>query len=301
MSATEGIVFDIQHFSLHDGPGVRSTVFLKGCPLSCLWCGNPESQDTRPQLMFFPHLCAACGACMKVCPRQAMTLGENGPRFDPGRCAACGSCVPHCLRGARSLSGKSMDVKEIGEEVRQHWRIFQQSGGGVTVSGGEPLAQKNFLHALLRELHDEAGLHTCLDTCAKAPWPVLEHLLPRLDLVLLDIKHMDDTAHRKWTGAGNTDIIANARKLAESSVDVLVRIPLIPDFNDSDESLSAFGKFLREIGLDRIEIMPYHTLGLSKYRALDKDYALSPGVKPRLDEAVDMLTGFGLEITVHRH
>jgi pyruvate formate lyase activating enzyme len=296
-----GIVFDIQHFSLHDGPGVRSTVFLKGCPLSCRWCGNPESQDTHPQLMFFPHLCAACGHCVETCPQQAMSLNASGLSFNPNRCIACGACVPNCLRNARSLSGKSMNIAEISEEVRQHWRIFQQSGGGVTVSGGEPLSQKDFVLALLRELHDEAGLHTCLDTCAKAPWPVLERLLPHLDFVLLDIKHLDDAKHRQWTGSGNADIIHNARNLAKSTVKVLVRLPLIPDFNDDDNSLFSFGNFLQETGLTRIEIMPYHTLGLSKYKALGKPYDLPTSAKPRLDEAIETFQKWGLDVAVHRY
>jgi pyruvate formate lyase activating enzyme len=295
-----GIVFDIQHFSLHDGPGVRSTVFFKGCPLSCLWCGNPESQIKRPQLLFFPHLCATCGSCAKVCPRHAATLDSDGVHFNPDLCTACGTCVPHCLRGARSLSGKKLGVQEIGDEVRQHWRIFQQSGGGVTISGGEPLAQKKFLYELLKELHDEAGLHTCLDTCAKAPWPVFERLLPHLDLVLLDIKHMDSNIHKKWTGVGNKDILLNARNLAASPVDVMVRLPLIPGFNDDDANLRALGSFLRETGLNRVEIMPYHTLGLSKYQALGKKYALDSETNPRVPEALDRLSAFGLNVEVHR-
>ncbi|MDR3299218.1 MAG: glycyl-radical enzyme activating protein [Candidatus Accumulibacter sp.] len=298
---TAGIVFDIQHFSLHDGPGVRSTVFFKGCPLSCRWCGNPESQGTRAQLMYFQHLCAACGNCVSACARHALFLEKDGLHIDRDACVACGKCVPYCQRGARAISGHGMSVHEISAEVRQHWRIFQQSGGGVTVSGGEPLAQKDFLYALLQELHDEAGLHTCLDTCAKAPWPVLERMLPHLDLVLLDIKHIDDATHRQWTGAGNADILLNARKLVESPVEMLVRLPLIPNFNDTDDSLIAFGNFLRETGFRNIEIMPYHTLGLSKYRALGKAYTLPPKAEPRLSAAIDVLNDYGLDVTVHRH
>jgi pyruvate formate lyase activating enzyme len=299
MEDSEGIVFDIQHFSLHDGPGVRSTVFLKGCPLSCLWCGNPESQSPRPQLMYFTQLCAACGNCVRTCQNRAMSFVADGVRFDPSRCFACGACVPGCLRGARSVSGKRLGVHEISGEVREHWRIFQQSGGGVTVSGGEPLAQRDFLLALLTELHDEAGLHTCLDTCAKAPWPVLERMLPHLDLVLLDVKHIDDEKHREWTGSGNADILFNARKLAESRLDVLVRVPLIPGFNDADAELYDIADFLAGTGLKQVEIMPYHTLGLGKYRALRMGYSLSAADRPRVPEAVDILKSAGIEVEVH--
>jgi pyruvate formate lyase activating enzyme len=299
MEETEGIVFDIQHFSLHDGPGIRSTVFFKGCPLSCLWCGNPESQSPQPQLMYFTHLCAACGNCVKACPNRAMSFVTDGVRFDPSRCSACGACVPGCLRGARSVSGMRLGVREISDEVRQHWRIFQQSGGGVTVSGGEPLAQRNFLLALLRELHDEAGLHTCLDTCAKAPWAALERMLPHLDLVLLDIKHTDDEKHREWTGSGNADILRNAQKLVENQFDVLVRVPLIPGFNDADADLYDIADFLAETGLKRVEIMPYHTFGLGKYRALGKNYLLPAATGSRVPEAVDILKSAGIEVEVH--
>jgi pyruvate formate lyase activating enzyme len=294
-----GVVFDIQHFSLHDGPGIRSTVFFKGCPLACRWCGNPESQRQEAQLMYFTHLCAACGNCVKICPNRAMSHVGDSVRFNPSLCTACGACVPGCLRGARQVSGKRLSLREISDEVRQHWRLFQQSGGGVTVSGGEPLAQRDFLFALLRELHDEAGLSTCLDTCAKAPWPVLERMLPHLDLVLLDIKHIDDENHREWTGSGNADILFNARKLAERRCAVLVRVPLIPEFNDADAELYDIADFLAETGLRRVEIMPYHALGLGKYRALGKDYALSVTAKSRVPEAVDILGSAGIEVEVH--
>jgi pyruvate formate lyase activating enzyme len=298
-TAPAGIVFDIQHFSLHDGPGIRSTVFFKGCPLACRWCANPESQSPQPQLMYFTHLCAACGNCVKACPNRAMSLVGDGVRFDPSRCSACGACVPGCLRGARNVSGKRLGIREISDEVRQHWRIFQQSGGGVTVGGGEPLAQRDFLLALLTELHDEAGLSTCLDTCAKAPWPVLERMLPHLDLVLLDIKHIDDEKHREWTGSGNADILSNARKLTESRCAVLVRVPLIPGFNDADGELYDIADFLAGTGLKRVEIMPYHALGLGKYRALGKIHSLPVTAKPRVPEAVDILKGAGIEVEVH--
>ncbi|MDR3158589.1 MAG: glycyl-radical enzyme activating protein [Zoogloeaceae bacterium] len=299
--APSGVVFDIQHFSLHDGPGIRSTVFFKGCPLACRWCGNPESQNPRPQLMYFTHLCAACGSCVQACPKQAMFFPpEGGVRFDPSLCVACGACVPGCLRGARSISGRRQEVREIVGEVRQHWRVFQQSGGGVTISGGEPLAQKDFLLALLTELHDEAGLHTCLDTCAKAPWPVLERMLPHLDLVLLDIKHTDAQKHREWTGSGNAGILKNAQKLAESALDVLVRVPLIPGFNDDDAELYEIARFLAQTGLKNVEIMPYHTLGLGKCRALGQNHPFASNAKPRVPEAVDILKDAGIEVEVHR-
>jgi pyruvate formate lyase activating enzyme len=296
-----GTVFDIQHFSLHDGPGVRSTIFFKGCPLSCRWCSNPESQDASPQLMFFPHLCVGCGACVAACPSRAVAVKNGSLRIDRAVCDSCGECVPHCLHGARSVSGKALNVQEICEEVRQHWRLFQQSGGGVTLSGGEPLAQPDFLYRLLKELHDEIGLHTCLETSAKAPWDALERILPCLDMLFLDIKHMDSAAHKRGTGAGNGDILDNARRLAGCAVEAVIRVPLMPGFNDDDGNLRAVASFLCDAGLAAVEIMPYHNLGFAKYEALGRTYAFAAKEEPRVSRAVDILTDSGLSVEVHKY
>jgi pyruvate formate lyase activating enzyme len=297
----QGMVFDIQHFSLHDGPGIRSTVFLKGCPLSCWWCGNPESQNRRPQLLFFQHLCTACGECARQCPAQAVRLDEQGIAMRHACCTACGTCVALCRRGARALSGKTMTVRDVCACVRQHWRIFQTSGGGVTISGGEALFQADFLAALLRTLHDDLGLHTCLDSCGHAPWPVLERMLPFLDLALLDMKHMDGDAHKLGTGVDNALILENARRLARSRIPLVVRLPLIPGFNDTRENIAAMGRFLREIGLSAVEIMPYHTLGLTKYAALGRKYTFTAQTAPKVEESADGLRAHGLAVSVHQH
>jgi pyruvate formate lyase activating enzyme len=296
-----GMVFDIQHFSLHDGPGVRSTIFLKGCPLSCWWCSNPESQHHGPQLLFFRHLCGGCGECARQCPEEAACVGEQGVAVRRARCTACGVCVLSCRRGARALSGKAMSVGEACGHVRRHWRIFQTSGGGVTVSGGEALLQAEFLSALLEALHDDLGLHTCLDSCGHAPWPILEGMLPFLDMALLDMKHMDADEHKRGTGVGNALILENARRLAQSRVPVVVRLPLIPGFNDTPENLSATGMFLRETGLDTVEIMPYHTLGAAKHAALGRQYTFEPPAAPKAEEAGDRLRAYGLNVSVHQH
>ena len=184
-------------------------------------------------------------------------------------------------------------------EVRQHWRIFQQSGGGVTCSGGEALAQPDFLLELLKALHDEIGLHTFLDTCGMAPWKTLEQMLPYVDLVLLDIKHMDSEMHKIGAGAGNETILSNARALAQRKISVLARMPLIPEFNDTDENLHAVGAFLKKNGLTEAEIMPYHVLGISKYMALDKEYIGHTNILPRIDEAAAILKNYGLSVEVH--
>lgn len=301
MSGAQGMVFDIQHFTLHDGPGVRSTVFLKGCPLACWWCSNPESQNALPQLMFFKDLCTACGACLKVCPHGALSLESLRLVMNRGTCTACGACVEICPNNARQLSGRLMTVQEVLGEVRQHWRIFQQSGGGVTCSGGEALAQQEFLMELFKGLHDEVGLHTCLDTCGMAPWSSFKELLPYVDLVLLDIKHMDSAIHKHATRAGNDLVLANARELAKRKIPVLIRVPLIPGFNDTDMNLNTLGAFLKENALTETEIMPYHTLGLNKYAALDKTYAYHADTSPRVEVAVQTLESYGLSVLVHQN
>ncbi|PKU22059.1 glycyl-radical enzyme activating protein [Telmatospirillum siberiense] len=300
MDDTRGVIFDIQHFSLHDGPGVRSTVFFKGCPLSCLWCANPESQRHKAELLYFTSLCTRCGHCVEQCPQDALVLDGTGIRLDRRRCVGCGACVDLCPQNARTLSGKTMTVSEIAEEVRQHWRIFMQSGGGVTFGGGEVLAQPAFLGALLRHLHDEVGFHTCIDTSGYAPWPTLEALLPHIDLILLDLKHMDGALHAGATGKPNDWILHNARTLGRRGFPVVVRLPLIPDFNDTESNLDALGTFMNEAGLPSIEVLPYHDFGVSKYEALGKSYQIHSTSKPRLDRAKDILNRYGLDVSVSR-
>lgn len=294
-----GMVFDIQHYCLHDGPGVRSTVFLKGCPLSCRWCSNPESQSGQPQLLYYRHLCVGCGACVAACPNRALILDEDGLHLDRDLCAACGLCVPACLQNARALSGRQMTVQQVCDEVRQHWRIFMQSGGGVTCGGGEAMAQPAFLLALLDRLHTELGFHTCLDTSGFAPWEVLVGLLPHLDLILLDIKHMDGAKHRAATGVDNQPILRNAAALGRLGFPVTVRLPLIPGFNDDEQNIHALGAFLREHRLPAVEIMPYHELGRSKYDALGREYCPPPTKEPKTRSSEKILRGYGLEATVH--
>ncbi|GHU05051.1 pyruvate formate lyase-activating protein [Alphaproteobacteria bacterium] len=291
-----GAIFDIQHFSLHDGPGVRSTVFFKGCPLSCRWCSNPESQRPFPELLFFKNNCVTCGLCVETCKDGALFMDETGVSIRRDLCSGCGACVSICPERARVLSGKMMSVKEVSDEVRQHWRIFMQSGGGVTCSGGEVLSQPVFLKALLENLHDALGLHICLDTSGYAPWEVLEPLLKHTDMVLLDIKHMDDEKHKKGAGQGNETILENARKLGRRLFPTLVRLPLIPGFNDDEKNIHALGAFMKESNLGAIEILPYHEFGVSKHEALGKTYRVHTTERPQTDRAEAILNAYGLEV-----
>ena len=294
-----GRIFDMQRFCTHDGPGIRTTVFFKGCPLSCAWCSNPESQRPEPQLMTYQHLCISCGRCVPVCPTGASKLAEDGMRFDRSLCVNCGACAEACLNEARTLSGREVDLQEVVEFVRKDWRYYMESDGGITCSGGEALAQPAFLRGLLTELHDGLGYHTCLDTTAFAPWETLESVLPVTDLILLDIKHMDSAEHHRMTGVDNGLILGNARRLGERQFPVLIRVPLIPGFNDTDGNLNAMGAFLKDCRLEHVEIMPCHTLGRSKYEALGRTPPFFQG-RPDVTNAVDTLRRFGLDVLVHQ-
>lgn len=296
----EGLVFDIQRFCVHDGPGVRTTVFLKGCPLSCAWCSNPESQCFAPQILFFQDLCKGCGACLAACAHGAVVEQEGSLAYVRENCTACGACVAACLYEARVLSGRRMGVEDLCAILREDWRIYMQSGGGITVSGGEALMQPDFLEALLATLHDGLGYHTCLDTTGLAAWDTLQGLLPHLDLILLDIKHLDPEAHRRMTGVDNGLILDNARRLSGLGFPVLIRVPLIPGFNDDAGNLHRLGEFLSGLRYLDVELMPYHAYGLSKYRALGRQYALDGIQRSDASAAADILASHGLSVAVHQ-
>lgn len=298
--AHRGWIFDIQRFSVHDGPGIRTTIFFQGCPLSCLWCSNPESLDPKPQVLYFTQLCKGCAACVQACPQKAISTATDAIHYNRERCVNCGACARVCLYEARILSGRQVTVGDICEVVSKDWRYYMQSGGGVTCGGGEALMQSEFLSALLTRLHNDLGYHTCLDTSGFAPWKVFETLLPYLDLVLMDIKHMDSVVHKKLTGVDNRLILKNARELAKRDFPVLVRLPLITGENDDEAHIHTLGKFLHENCLCDVELMTYHTYGLNKYRALGIEYPLSERDKPDADGCKAILESYGLRVEVRQ-
>lgn len=328
-----GTVFNIQKYSLHDGPGIRTTVFLKGCPLRCVWCHNPESQELRPEVVFFETRCVGCGSCIKVCPTgvagSLLTTLANSrticdtttllgwskdipvpsasggdPATSSGRCTACGLCVRACACGAREIVGRSMSADEVMSEVLRDRIFYDQSGGGVTFSGGEPMMQPEFLREMLLRCRAE-GLRTTVDTSGFAAWDAFLAIVPLVDLFLYDVKLMDETRHRQYIGASNRLILDNLRRLAPlaSSLGetVLARVPLIPGINDDGRNIGSTGEFLRECGIRQVSVLPYHRMGIEKCRRLGREYSL-PGIEPPSEEevkrVVDTLAGYGLSVKV---
>lgn len=297
------LVTDIQGYSIHDGPGIRTVVFVKGCSLECRWCSNPECISARPEVGVFRNLCTCCGACDGVCPSGALTYDEESPpTIDRALCTGCGDCVAACSYKALVLYGKRMTADEVFDVVRRDAMFYEASGGGVTVSGGEPLLQPAFVSALLEKCR-EAGIHTCVETSGCAPESAARQVLPYADCWLFDLKLYDPARHYEYTGSTNDDILANAAIVAGSGADVLFRMPIIPGVNDDTGNLEAVAGFVQRLGGKdtHVELMPYHRLGEGKYRSLDRPYALS-GVSALsaadLAGAQELFAGYGLECTV---
>lgn len=266
------LVDDIQGYSIHDGPGIRTTVFLKGCNLRCDWCQNPEGIAHHRQIGFIEHLCQQCGKCLAACPEDAIQVKPGEHRIDYSKCTACGKCLETCYYGALVDYGKPMSAEELAKEAAKDELFFGASGGGVTISGGEPLLHPDFVAEVLRILKDR-GIHTAIETAGCVPWDSFEKVLPYTDLFLFDLKIMDPEKHKYYIGQSNELILSNAEKLIQAGAEVLFRKPLIPGINDSDEETLACAKFMKRIGNPKLQLMPYHRMGESKYNALDKPYS----------------------------
>lgn len=295
-----GIIFDIQRFSLHDGPGLRTNIFFKGCSLRCDWCCNPESQRPTPEVAVFLANCFGCGDCLDVCPQEALRLEEDKVVRDKWRCDHCGQCVAVCAAGALHLIGRVVTAGEVLQEILRDAAFYGQAVGGLTLTGGEPTSQPEFALALLR-LTKAEHLHTALETCGQVSWEVLESLLPYLDLVLYDIKHMDTKRHLQATGCGNELILENAQRLAKAGANVILRIPLISDFNTDESHLHQIADFASHLGIAEIHLLPYHTLGRAKYGALGRNYSMVeiPSMKEGEAEALaEIMRAHGLDVKV---
>ncbi len=289
IAVRKATVFNIQRFSVQDGPGIRTTVFLKGCPLRCLWCSNPESQSRFPEVVHRDSLCDGCGRCVDVCPVHAISLvGDKKVSIDRALCDNCGQCVDACFLQALQISGKETPVEEMFAEARKDELYYRNSNGGVTASGGEPLLQGELVVELFQRCQ-HAGYHTTVDTCGYAEASVLERVLRNTDQVLYDLKHMDAAAHREATGVSNQLILDNARLIAALQVPMIVRIPLIPTINDSEDNIRATIDFVLSLEqVTEVDLLPYHRFGMGKYRMLDRGYPL-PELLPPPEEHVGRL------------
>jgi pyruvate formate lyase activating enzyme len=270
----EGMVFNIQRYSIDDGPGIRTTVFLKGCPLRCPWCSNPESQSPNPELSYRYTSCKKCGTCANVCPNGAPTLTDDGITIDRSRCAVCGVCVKACLAEALKITGESMSPDKARKVIRKDAVYYETSGGGVTCSGGEILSQPDFVASVFSRCREE-GIHTCADTSGFGSPEALDKILAYTDLVYFDLKLMDEQRHRELIGVPLDLILQNLRTIAARGIPTVIRVPLIPGLNDSDENLNAVADITKELIPDAtVHILPYHKYGANKYAAVGMRYTL---------------------------
>jgi pyruvate formate lyase activating enzyme len=305
VAETTGVVFNIQRFSLHDGPGIRTTVFLKGCPLRCAWCSNPESLRREPEIITRNVKCIRCGKCVEACPEQAIAIVESTRIIQWEKCSNRMKCAEVCPSGAIEAVGKSMTVAEVMDPVGRDRGFYQHSGGGMTVSGGEPLVQWRFTLELLRAARG-TGLHTAVDTTGYCDWEVLDEVLNFTDLVLYDVKHPNSARHREGTGVPNDRILDNLRRaVAKSGLKVWVRYPVIPQFNDAEEVLEELCQLVLSLkpGVEKISLLPYHRFGELKYAATGKAYAWQgvPTISDqRIEELKMLVASRGIAVDVGR-
>jgi pyruvate formate lyase activating enzyme len=298
-----GRIFDIQRFSVHDGPGIRTTVFLKGCPLRCAWCHNPEGISPRPQLAFDPRRCIGCGYCFRVCRRGAHRMAEGRHVLDRDVCEACGTCVAECYAEALEFIGREVSVADVMAEVRADRPFYETSGGGLTLSGGEPLAQIDFAEAVLRAAAAE-GIHAAIETCGHAPWPSFERVRPLVGLFLYDWKETDPGRHKEFTGVSNELIRANLRTLYAAGARILLRCPIVPGLNDREDHFAGIASLCRQMpALLGVELLPYHRLGLGKIERLGTraGASVAAAMPPRevVQEWAATLRSMGVTVIVH--
>jgi pyruvate formate lyase activating enzyme len=295
---TTGTIFNIQRYSIHDGPGIRTTVFLKGCPLNCWWCQNPESQLSGQEMIFWGDRCIGCGACSTICSSSAIQIKNGIPITKKGKCILCGKCIEKCPTLAREIIGEKLTAEEVIKEIEKDLVFYEESGGGVTFSGGEPLGQSEFLEGLLNGCR-EKKIHTAVDTSGYISWEILNKISLKVDLFLYDLKLMDNERHKKYTGVSNEIILENLKKLSTVHNNIFVRFPVIPGINDDYQNIRKLGEFLSSLEITQVNLLSYHYMGMDKYRRLGSTYKLAttqPPSKEKLSEVSAILRKFNLNV-----
>jgi len=296
------LIFDIKRYAINDGPGIRLAIYFKGCSLCCAWCHNPESISPQTEKLYTPERCIGCGECVKVCPQQALELTSKGIRTDPARCTLCGACTRICPTRAMEMSGEEKSIDELIAIIERERHLFDQSNGGVTVSGGEPLLYPEYLF----ELFDRCGqqqIHRAIDTAGHVPETNLLAAAERTDLFLFDLKLIDPARHQQWTGVDNRLILSNLRALAASGAQIQIRIPLIKGINTSDEDLQAFAEVIAGLPGEKktVALLPYHAIAAHKYRKLGTAWQaqeLEPPDQNDLDRTLFCFSTYGLSASV---
>ena len=295
---TRGIIFNIQRYSIHDGPGIRTTVFLKGCPLNCWWCQNPESQLSGQEMVFWEDRCIGCGVCSLNCPSGAIQMENKKPVTDKNKCNLCGECSRICPTQAREMIGEKLTAEEIIKEVEKDLVFYEESGGGVTFSGGEPLEQPELLESLLI-CCQKKKIHTAVDTSGYISWEILNKIHSKVNLFLYDLKIMNSERHKKYTGVSNELILENLKKLSSVHNNIFVRFPVIPGINDDYQNIKEMGEFLSSLKVTQVNLLPYHYIGVDKYKRLGKTYKLvttQPPSEEKLSEVSAILRKFNLKV-----
>lgn len=296
----KAIIFNIQKFSVHDGPGIRTTVFFKGCPLRCLWCHNPESQNLQKEMLYDRDKCVLCGTCVKVCPKKAIKIENGVLTTDMSKCDFCGECVTYCIPEARQIVGKEYTVDEVVKEVVKDKVFYDESGGGVTVSGGEPLVQIDFVEELMKKLKDE-GIRTAVDTCGAVSFDILERAAKYADLFLYDLKLMDDEKHQKFMGVSNKNIIENLVKLAKIHNNINIRMPIIEGVNADVSHIEKVLELIEGLNIKKVNLLPYHDIAKHKYKKLDRTYEAEKMTVPsneKMNSFKDMFAKRGYEVKI---